>query len=435
MVQPGPLDRLDAAIAGSFCRSGTTVFWRHPTVAGDISRVPKTDAEGIAYTPVRAGEERPGEVLLDRGRLQRSGVRTAFAGPAALGRQLRVPGIVKPDERTVQVLSLRADGFIETLHVNETGRHVVTGEPLFRVYSPEMTRAQANHRIAITSGTDFREAFGAMQRLRNLAIPNSAGRTPDDQRPTSLAIDWPSPVTGVVMEKKVVQGQMVRAGEEIFRFADPRRVWVIADVPEQELSQVAINAPAIVTFRAFPDERFSGRVTFVAPELDRLTRTAKARVEIANDDLRLRYEMYGEVEIGVAAGGIAAVTIPLTALIESRGRQVVLVDRGGGRFEPRSVVPGRRSDSLVEVRNGLSAGDAVVVSAAFLIDGESSLSAEIDRLAPLANSEPAMGQGISAADPAGLTDRRPKASGAGLAAAARGGSSGHAWHHHAGQRP
>ena len=355
------------------------LYYRNPMGLPDTSPVPKKDWMGMDYIPVYEGEAEDGttvKVSLDR--VQRSGVRTAIAEMRTIARPLRAPGIAKPDERTLRVVTLRADGFIETLYVNETGRHVNARDPLFRVYSPQIVNAQVDYRTAVTTpGRGARDEEGALQRLKNLDVPDSVLKHLKASANPSMTIDWPAPVSGVVLEKKVVEGQMAKAGEELYRLADLSSIWVIADVAEQDIALVKVGAPAKVTFRAFHDEPFEGRVSFVLHELDMKTRTAKVRIEVKNPEHRIKHEMYAEIEIDAGAGDGPSLAVPASAVIDSGRRQVIIVDRGEGRFEPRQVKLGIRGDGLVEVRDGLKAGEKVVVAANFLIDAESNLKAAL----------------------------------------------------------
>jgi Cu(I)/Ag(I) efflux system membrane fusion protein len=237
-----------------------------------------------------------------------------------------------------------------------------------------MVKVQVDYRVSANSGGDDR---GALQRLQNLQLPQAVTDELQRTRQPVIAFDWPSPVTGVVMQKKAIEGMMMRAGEEILRLADLSSIWVIADVAEQDIGQVRIGAGAKVTFRAFPNETFQGRVTFILHELEMATRTAKVRIEVANPDHRIKHEMFADVEINAGEGEAQRLTVPLSALIDSGNRQVVIVDRGEGRFEPRPVKVGLRGDGYVEIADGLEAGENVVVAANFLIDAESNLKAAL----------------------------------------------------------
>jgi Cu(I)/Ag(I) efflux system membrane fusion protein len=193
-----------------------------------------------------------------------------------------------------------------------------------------------------------------------------------------MALDWPSPQSGIILEKKVVEGQMAKAGDELFRIADLSLMWVIADVSEQDVGLVEVGAPVTVTFRAYPDEPRQGRVTFILHELDARTRTAKVRIEVPNPDWRLRHEMYADVVIEAGGQAHDRLAVPVSSVIDSGTRQVVLVERGEGLFEPRAVKLGARGEGYVEVKDGITAGEKVVVSANFLIDAESNLKAALE---------------------------------------------------------
>ncbi|MBN9274857.1 MAG: efflux RND transporter periplasmic adaptor subunit, partial [Mesorhizobium sp.] len=309
-------------------------------------------------------------------KIQRAGVRSEPAEMRRLVRPIRAPGIAKPDERTLLSISLRADSFIEKLYANETGRHVKAGEPLFRIYSPDMVKVQVDYRIS-TSATGNRDEKGALQRLQNLQLPQAVMDELRRTREPVISFDWPSPVSGVVMKKQAVEGMMMRAGEELMMLADLASIWVIADVPEQDIGQIRIGSTAKVTFRAFPNEVFDGRVNFVLHELEMATRTAKVRIEVANPEYRIKHEMFADVEIDAGEGEPARTAVPISALIDSGNRQVVIIDRGEGRFEPRSVKVGLRGEGYVEIVEGVEAGENVVVAANFLIDAESNLKAAL----------------------------------------------------------
>jgi Cu(I)/Ag(I) efflux system membrane fusion protein len=353
------------------------LYYRNPMGLPDTSPVPKKDWMGMDYIPVYEGEEEDGgTVKVSVAKLQRSGVRSEPATMRRLVRPIRAPAVAKPDERSLLTVALRADSFIETLYVNETGRHVKKGEPLFRIYSPEMVKVQVDYRIATNASGD-REDKGSLQRLSNLQLPQAVLDELKRTREPVISFDWPSPVSGVVMQKPAIEGMMMKAGDEMMRLADLSSIWVIADVAEQDIGQVQVGSTAKVSFRAFPGEVFTGTVTFILHELEMATRTAKVRIEVANPDHRIKHEMFADVEINAGEGEDERLVVPVSALIDSGNRQVVLVDRGEGRFEPRPVKVGLRGDGYVEILDGLKSGDNVVVAANFLIDAESNLKAAL----------------------------------------------------------
>ena len=349
------------------------LYYRNPMGLPDTSPVPKKDWMGMDYIPVYEGEDAGDttvKVSLDK--VQRAGVRTEEARRVAFAQPVHSPGIAKPDERTLRVISLRADAFIEKLYVSEKGKHVQAGDPLFRVYSPDFLRALVEAKSSSIAGV-----IGAEQKLRILEIPPKAIAEAKQAKEIQSSFDYPSPASGVVMEKNVVEGMMMRVGEPLYRLVDLSSIWVIASVAEQDLASIKIGDAVKVRLKALPAETFDGKVTFILHELDKETRAASVRIEIKNPDHRIKHEMYADVEINAGSGDEPRLAVPEHAVIDSGSRQVVLVAKGEGRFEPRSVKLGRRGDGMVEIRDGLTVGEIVVVSANFLIDAESNLKAAL----------------------------------------------------------
>jgi Cu(I)/Ag(I) efflux system membrane fusion protein len=359
------------------------LYYRNPMGLPDTSPVPKKDPMGMDYIPVFADEqEEPGTVKISLDKVQRTGVRTEKVGAQPIAESVRAVGQVEHDEALLTVVTLRTDGYVEDLFVNKTGQHVMKGDPLFRVYSPQIQQAQtdlisamrAQGKLAALGSEQALD--GAMQRLRNLGVPQSRI---DEVRKTGTnprTIDWPAPADGDVIEKKIINGQRVAAGDELYRIADHSHVWVIADVAETDIPSVKVGMPVQVTLRSERAEPIEGKVTFVYPELKAETRTVPVRIELPNPEQRLKTSMYADVVFSTGAAS-SVTAVPNSALIDSGTKQIVLVAKGDGRFEPRAVKLGRRGDGFAEVTEGLKQGEEVVTSANFLIDAESNLRAAL----------------------------------------------------------
>ncbi len=363
------------------------LYYRNPMGLPDTSPVPKKDQMGMDYIAVYDGDE-PDDgntVKISLDRVQRSGVRTEKVEARVLVQPVRAVGTVAIDESRQTIVTLRADGFIEELFVDTTGRTVQAGEPLFRVYSPQIQQAQIDLLVAVrpqmSQLVGAAGIEGAMQRLRNLAVPESRIREVREHGANPRTIDWPAPATGTVTAKKVINGQRVQAGDELYRIVDLTRVWVIADVAESDLALVKPGTPARVTFRAFPTQPVEGKVTLVYPELRPETRTARVRIEVANPDGAIKTDMYADVVFG-SGDATPVVAVPDGAVIDSGARQVVLVAKGDGRFEPRPDTLGRHGDGFREVLEGVRAGEEIVTTANFLIDAESNLKSALKTFAP-----------------------------------------------------
>ena len=222
-------------------------------------------------------------------------------------------------------------------------------------------------------------AEAAQRRLRNWDISDGQLKALASSGEAKRTLTFHSPVAGIVTEKKAVQGMRFMPGEALYQIADLSSVWVIADVFEQDIGQVRNGTKASVRINAYPERSFEGRVTYVYPTLSAATRTVPVRIELANPDGLLKPAMFAQVE--VATGEPKPVlTVPASAVIDSGTRRVVLVRRGEGVFFPHEVKLGGRSDTHVEVLEGIAEGDEVVVAANFLIDAESNLKAALGGL-------------------------------------------------------
>jgi Cu(I)/Ag(I) efflux system membrane fusion protein len=358
------------------------LFYRNPMGLPDTSPVPKKDSMGMDYIAVYEGDEandgKTIKVSLDR--IQRSGVRTEPAQARVLVRPLRAVGTVAIDERRATIVTMRSDGYVEDLFVNTTGQHVRAGEPLFRVYSSDIQQAISD--LLVTKSWTQRgpaeagmgkSVDGAMQRLRNLGLSENRIREIRDSGSNPRTIDWLAPAGGTVIVKRIINGQRVVAGDELYRIVDLTNVWVIADVAEGDLADIKLGARASVTFRAYRSQPVDGVVTFIYPEVRTETRTVRVRIEVANPDERLKPDMYADVVFHAGEDGSPVTTVPTGAIIDNGTRQIVLVAKGDGRFEPRPVKLGRRSDGHVEIVDGLKPGEEIVTTATFLIDAESNL--------------------------------------------------------------
>jgi membrane fusion protein, copper/silver efflux system len=339
----------------------------------DISKVPKKDSMGMDYIAVYEGEDEGGTIVkLSAGKLQRIGVKTESVALRAIAESVRAPGTIQLDERRIAVISLRAESFIESVEDVTSGSEVRKGQPLFRFYSPAITAAGAQ--FLSSPG-----APGSAQRLLNYAVPQQLLTDIERTKQVPTSITWTAPREGIVLERNVVEGMRVIPGDVLFRIADHSVVWALVDVAERDLAAVREGRPVIVRVRSYPDRTFPGTVALVYPHLNPATRSVRVRIELPNADLLLKPDMYAEAEIKTG-GDAALLAVPDSAVIDSGDRQIVLVDKGQGRFEPRAVQLGRHGAGYVEIRDGVKDGENVVTSANFLIDAESNLKSALQSL-------------------------------------------------------
>jgi Cu(I)/Ag(I) efflux system membrane fusion protein len=369
------------------------LYYRNPMGHPDISLVPKKDSMGMDYFPVYEGEESPSEtssvVKISTEKIQKLGVRTEVVALRELTRTVRAVATVQADERRLYTVAPKFEGWIQRLYVNTTGQAVKKGEALMDVYSPELITAQHEYLIARKgmqsvegSGPEVRAgmqrlAENALQRLRNWDISDSDLQTLQEEGRIKRYVTLRSPASGAVIEKPAVQGMRFTSGEVLYQIADLSKVWMLADVFEQDLGMVQRGQGATIRLDAYPDQVFNGKVTFIYPTVMPETRTAKVRIELPNTQGLLKPAMYGRAEFASIHSKNKVLTVPDSAVLDSGIRQLVLVDLGEGRFEPRTVKLGIHADGYAEVLGGLEAGETVVVSANFLIDAESNLKAAL----------------------------------------------------------
>jgi len=359
-------------------------YYRNPMGLPDTSPTPKKDSMGMDYLPVYEGDEDDdSSVKVSAGKLQKAGVQTEVAERRTLNTVVRAPGIVQEDERRKSVVSLRFEGFIDSVENVTTGSHVHKGQRLMRVYGPNLSSAAAEYLSALNARTDAgisnQALKGARRRLENLDAPEKFIAELERTREIPTYVSWPAPQDGEIVERVAVNGMRAAPGDVLFRIADHQVVWVVVDVAERDLSLIEVGQKASVRLRAYPDRVFVGNVTLIYPHLMAETRTGRLRIELPNPDEVLRPDMYADVEIATGAEA-PVVTVSSSAVIDSGERQIVLLDKGEGRFEPRAVKLGRRGAGFVEIKEGIAENDKVVVSANFLIDAESNLKAALSGL-------------------------------------------------------
>ena len=323
-------------------------------------------------------------VMLTSEQARRIGVTYATVTVGALGREVRTVGQIAYDETRVKTISPRIDGWVERLFVNATGQTVAVGQPLLTIYSPMLVQAQEEILLATRLERDVAEGSADARRsARDLLV--SARRRLDywDIAPSEIAevertgrvrktLTLRSSAAGYVLEKKVVAGQKIMAGDALYTVADLSAVWMEGDVFEQDLAIVRMGQAVRAEFQSLPGEQRLGRISYIAPTLDPQTRTIRVRVVLPNGDFQLKPGMYATLHIAGATRA-AVLTVPRGALLSTGKRNIVFVREATGNLVPREVAMGAVTDDRVEILRGLTAGETVVASATFLVDAESNL--------------------------------------------------------------
>lgn len=366
------------------------LFYRNPMNPEITSPVPAKDNMGMDYIPVyadgsAAGAEPAGTVKIDPTVVQDIGVRTSKAELTMLSRHVRTVGLVALDEERVARLHPKYDGWVQKLFVDKTGEKVKKNTMLLSIYSPQVVATEDEYLLALANQeklnqspfADVREGADSLlrssrERLQLFDMPAHQLRQLKRTRKAIHAVHIHSPFDGVVMSIGAREGARITPDTELYVIADLSRIWVLADLYQDDLPWVHVGDTAKMQVNGIPGRTFIGKVSFIYPYFEAKTRTVKVRLEFDNPGQLLKPEMYANVDI-LADKQVNAITVPSAAIVRSGTGTQVFVVRASGKFEPRDVTLGVTSDGKTQILSGLKAGETVVTSSEFLIDSESKL--------------------------------------------------------------
>jgi Cu(I)/Ag(I) efflux system membrane fusion protein len=364
--------------------AGIWTIWSRRSSAGQQARGPgATKAPGMEGMPGMSASSN-GSIRITAGQIRQFGITFGTVDVRPLTSDTRTNGVVAFDETRVAQVAPKIGGFVERLYVNATGQSVHRGQPLLEIYSPDLVAAQQELLLA-----------GQLQRdIGRSAVPGVPGNTTDlvaaskrrlqlwdisegqiDEilrtRKVRRTLTLFAPVSGVVVEKKVLPGQSIMAGEQLYTIADLSGVWVDVQLREADAASVRAGTGADIQLAGLPGRPLKGRVAYVYPTLDSVSRSVRARVVVANSDGLLKPGMYATVRLSTPSR--SALTVPSSAILRTGERNVVFMDMGKGELMPMDVEVGRTAGDYTEILAGLEPGQRVVTSAQFLLDSESNL--------------------------------------------------------------
>jgi RND family efflux transporter MFP subunit len=355
-----------------------------PIASGPVAQPPQM-ASGIDM-PSQETEAPLVPVQLSSVQMQSIGVKTGIVEYKQLSDDIRATGTVDIDERLVSYVQVRFPGYIRKVFANASYQYVKKGEPLFTVYSPDLVATQQEYLLArenqqaMSASTVDGVAAGATslstaaeQRLQQWDIPESeiAKLKETGKAISDLTIN--SPVAGYITERNALPNMYVEPATRLYTVADFSRVWVNAQVFQNDVGRVKPGDNAAITVDAYPNRTFSGRIEDILPQVDMTTRTVKVRLAVTNPGLKLKPGMFVNVNLQSTLG--RQLVVPASAVFQTGTRQLVFVDHGNGSLEPKDVVPGPRVGDDFVVLKGLKVRQQIVTSANFLLDSESQLQA------------------------------------------------------------
>ena len=330
------------------------------------------------------GDMAPGTVKISAAKQQLIGVRTDVVKRESLFRTIRAVAQVQMDETKIARIHAKIAGWVEKVNVDYIGKLVRKGEPLFSLYSPDLVATQQEYLIARRGETDLSSspfpdvAKGAeslfeatRERLHLWDITDEQIKNLDETGQVSRTMTMYSPIDGFVIKREVFERSYVTPETELYEIADFSTAWVNAEIYEYEVPYVKVGQSAKMSLSYFPGKSYAGKIIYIYPTVDPMTRTVRVRVEFPNATFDLKPEMFAEVQLNVGYG--THTVVPQEAVLDSGSEQIVFVAMENGYFEPRKVELGPRLGDRVIVLSGLKPGETIVTSGNFLIDSESRL--------------------------------------------------------------
>jgi RND family efflux transporter MFP subunit len=363
-------------------------YYKSTMKPGEMRQTPGKDSMGMEMVPVYEDEAATAAesqiISVDPVTTQNMGIRTATVTRGPLRRTIRTVGVIDYDETSLADVTTKFKGWVEKLHVNATGELVMKGDPLFEIYSPELYSAQREYLLGLEQGTNAPGArelkTSALTKLKFFDISDEQIAELQRSGQPSKTLRILAPQDGFVTEKMVVQGQMVDAGMKIYRLADLGLVWVQAQIYEQDLDYIKLGQEVTVTLSYLPDREFRGRVTYIYPNVDEKTRTARVRMEFHNPGYFLKPGMFATVHVASELEP-SALLVPDMAVLRSGEKNTVFVALEEGKFVPRAVTLGLQAENdTYQVLSGLREGERIVTSGQFMLDSESQLREAIQKM-------------------------------------------------------
>jgi len=416
-----PVQNQPATAATNAPKERKIKYWRAPMNPNYISDKPGKSPMGMDLIPVYEDEQaQETGIRVDPSFLQNFAVRTVKAETGSIPVDIRTVGLLNYNEKNLAFINTKFEGWIEKAYVNYVGEPVSKGQVLFEIYSPQLVNTQQDYLSALqyVQKLEGRADPAAVARASSLLDATrerlhywdiTEGQIDELQRAGKITrtLKVVSPVAGVVVAKMSdsLEGAKLAAGMNIYKVADLSTIWASVEVYEDQIRYMQPGRLADITVDAFPNRHWSGKVIYLDPTVNQQTRTLTAYVQIPNEDLKLRPQMYANVEVRVPVVS-DAVKVPEEAVLHSGERSVVIIEKAKGLFEPRVVELGALGDGFREIRKGVRAGETVVTSSQFLIDSESNLKEAIQTM--LAERTAAAGQKPTPSSPADGSKKMPE---------------------------
>lgn len=363
--------------------SDEPLYWQAPMDANYQRDEPGLSPMGMPLVPVYAersgtAKQSPGLVTISPEVENNLGVRTALVEFKPLELAINTVGYVGFDEDRLIHIHPRVEGWLEQLYVKSEGETVLAGQPLYAMYSPKLVAAQEEFVLALKRGNQ-RLIRSGEERLQTLQVAQAQINALKKSRQPTKTIIVHSPQEGVIANLGVREGMFVKPGTALMSVGALDEVWVIAEVFERQAGALAVGNAVTMSLDYLPRQKWRGQVDYIYPILDNETRTVRVRLRFANNDSLLKPNMFAQVIIH-SAESTPVLQVPREALIRTGSQNRVVLALGEGRFKSVAVTLGRIGGGEAEILKGIEEGDRVVTSAHFLLDSESSIDSDFQRM-------------------------------------------------------
>ncbi|EOA6541332.1 TPA: efflux RND transporter periplasmic adaptor subunit [Vibrio vulnificus] len=359
------------------------LYWVAPMDPNYKRDKPGKSPMGMDLIPVYADDlaganDKPGTVKIDPSVENNLGVKTAAVELAKLSPRIETVGYIAFDESKLWQTNVRVSGWVEKLYINAVGEQVKKGDVLFTLYSPELVKAQEELLNAKRTGRDGL-VKGATERLLSLGVDREQINQVIRRGKASQTIEIKALANGVIASLNIREGGYLSPAQAVISAGPLHEVWVDAEVFERQAHWLTNGSQASMTLDALPGKAWQGEVDYVYPILDPKTRTLRMRLKFANPNGELKPNMFANITLQPVSDS-EVLTVPKSSVIRSGGMTRVVLAEGEGKYRSARIETGREADDKVEVLQGLNQGDRIVTSAHFMLDSESSQSADLSRI-------------------------------------------------------
>ncbi|EOB3673854.1 TPA: efflux RND transporter periplasmic adaptor subunit [Vibrio vulnificus] len=359
------------------------LYWVAPMDPNYKRDKPGKSPMGMDLIPVYADDlaganDKPGTVKIDPSVENNLGVKTAAVELAKLSPRIETVGYIAFDESKLWQTNVRVSGWVEKLYINAVGEQVKKGDVLFTLYSPELVKAQEELLNAKRTGRDGL-VKGATERLLSLGVDREQINQMIRRGKASQNIEIKALANGVIASLNIREGGYLSPAQAVISAGPLNEVWVDAEVFERQAHWLTNGSQASMTLDALPGKAWQGEVDYVYPILDPKTRTLRMRLKFANPNGELKPNMFANITLQPVSDS-EVLTVPKSSVIRSGGMTRVVLAEGEGKYRSARIETGREADDKVEVLQGLNQGDRIVTSAHFMLDSESSQSADLSRI-------------------------------------------------------